>query len=121
MLAALDPPPSYEMQQNHYERPTKARGTRSSCLPAHQQTLHSLVHCRKRLGGLVKCYVMTTHGPPGLTHVPFGSAAETDLRDAPCPLLTGRAEARLTHSCGEQIIFREWYPGFRTSTQRAAA
>ena len=38
--------------------------------------------------------VVATHGRNGLSHVLFGSAAETIIRQAPCPVLVVRATAR---------------------------
>ena len=37
--------------------------------------------------------VMTTHGRKGLSHLILGSSAERVVREAPCPVLTLRAQA----------------------------
>ncbi len=41
--------------------------------------------------------VMGTHGRSGLSRLVIGSVAETVLRQAPCPVLTVRAAARMGH------------------------
>jgi nucleotide-binding universal stress UspA family protein len=42
----------------------------------------------------VDLIVMGTHGRHGLAHLLLGSVAERVLRDAPCPVLTARAESQ---------------------------
>ena len=52
---------------------------------------HEVVRLAKELRA--DAIVMTTHGRKGLSHVVLGSVAERVVREAPCPVLTLRAQA----------------------------